>query len=68
MELELKKLTQDREGAKDQDGTVLYTWKTQESTRIDTTALKKAMPEVAEQFQKTSSTRVLRVKDQKEEA
>lgn len=47
---------------------MLYTWKTQESTRIDTTALKKAMPEVAEQFQKTSSTRVLRVKDQKEEA
>jgi len=68
MELELKKLTQDREGAKDQDGTVLYTWKTQESNRIDTAALKKLRPDVAAEFTKTSSTRVLRVKDQKEEA
>lgn len=66
MELELKKLTQDREGAKDQDGTVLYTWKTQESTRIDTTALKKAAPDIAAKFTKTTTTRVLRIKEPKE--
>ena len=33
------------------------TWKTVTSARIDTSALKKAMPDVAEAFTKTSTTR-----------
>ena len=33
------------------------TWKPVPSSRIDTTALKKAMPDVAEQFTKTTSAR-----------
>jgi len=33
------------------------TWKTVTSSRIDTTALKKALPEVAERYTKTSATK-----------
>lgn len=33
------------------------TWKNVTSTRLDTTALKKALPDVAERFSKTSTTR-----------
>ncbi len=33
------------------------TWKAVHSTRLDTSALKKAMPELAERFTKSSSTR-----------
>lgn len=33
------------------------TWKSVTSSRIDTTALKKAAPEVAQQFTKTTTTR-----------
>lgn len=33
------------------------TWKPVESSRIDTAALKKAMPQVAEAFTKTTTTR-----------
>ena len=32
------------------------TWKTVTSSRIDTTALKKALPDIAERFTKTSTT------------
>ena len=33
------------------------TWKTVDSSRIDTTALKKALPDIAARFMKTSTTR-----------
>ena len=33
------------------------TWKEVKSTRLDTTALKKALPEIAAQYTKTTSTR-----------
>jgi len=33
------------------------TWKTVTSSRLDTTALKKALPDLAQQFTKTSTTR-----------
>lgn len=33
------------------------TWKTVTSSRLDTAALKKALPQVAEQFTKTSTSR-----------
>jgi len=33
------------------------TWKTVTSSRIDTTALKQALPEVAERYTKTSATK-----------
>ncbi len=33
------------------------TWKTITSARLDSTALKKALPEIAERFTKTSTTR-----------
>lgn len=38
-------------------GAYKVTWKSVTSTRIDTTALKKAMPDVAEQFAKKTTTR-----------
>lgn len=66
LELELKSMLQDREGVKDGDA-VLCTWKTQESTRIDTTALKQRLPDTAAAFSKTTTTRVLRIKETKED-
>ncbi len=38
-------------------GEYKITWKPVESARIDTTALKKAMPQIAEAFTKTTTTR-----------
>lgn len=38
-------------------GEYKVTWKTVKSSRLDTTALKKALPDVAERFTKTSTTR-----------
>jgi predicted phage-related endonuclease len=38
-------------------GEYRITWKTVTTSRIDTTALKKALPDVAEQFSKTTTTR-----------
>lgn len=38
-------------------GEYKITWKPVESARIDTAALKKAMPQVAEAFTKTTTTR-----------
>ena len=38
-------------------GAFKVTWKAVTSTRIDTTALKKAMPEIAEQFTKQTKSR-----------
>lgn len=41
---------------------ILCTFKSQSSSRIDTEALKKAYPELVNQFLKTSESRVLRIK------
>ena len=38
-------------------GEYKVTWKTITSTRLDTAALKNALPDVAERFSKTSTTR-----------
>jgi predicted phage-related endonuclease len=38
-------------------GEYTVTWRTVTTSRIDTTALKKALPDVAEQFSKTTTTR-----------
>ena len=38
-------------------GAFKITWKSVTSTRLDTVALKKAMPEVAEQYTKETTTR-----------
>lgn len=40
-----------------QAGEYKITWKAIESTRIDTAALKKIMPQIAEAFTKTTTTR-----------
>lgn len=40
-----------------QAGEYRITWKAVTSNRIDTTALKKAMPELAQQFTKTTTAR-----------
>ena len=38
-------------------GEYKVTWKTVTSTRLDTTALKKALPDLVERFNKTTTTR-----------
>lgn len=43
-------------------GKEIASWKAQSVSRIDTTALKEAEPELAAKFTKTASTRVLRLK------
>ena len=40
-----------------QAGEYKITWKSVKTVRIDTTALKRAMPDVAQQFTKTTSAR-----------
>lgn len=44
------------------NGRVLATWKSQDSTRLDTTALKTERPDVYDHFARTISYRVLRLK------
>ena len=44
----------------------VVSWKEQTSKRLDTKALQEAMPEIATQFTKESSTRVLRIANNKE--
>lgn len=45
---------------------VLASWKTQTATRLDTDSLRKAWPDLAREFEKTTTTRVLRVTKPKE--
>ena len=42
-------------------GAYKVSWKTFTSSRLDTTALKKALPQIAEQFMKTTTARRLSV-------
>lgn len=52
------KATMDAQGVEEMTVDVFkIRWKTVKSSRIDTTALKKAMPELAQQFTKTTETR-----------
>lgn len=46
----------------DPDGKTIATWKSQDTNRLDTKALKASHPEIAKQFTKTTSGRVLRLK------
>ena len=46
----------------DPDGNALATWKSQDTNRLDTRALREAHPDIAKQFTKTTSSRVLRLK------
>ena len=47
------------------NGTVRVTWKAQSRSSLDSKALKEAHPDLAEQYTKTSSFRVLRIKESK---
>lgn len=52
------KATMDAQGVEEMTVDVFkIRWKTVKSSRIDTTALKKAMPKLAQQFTKTTETR-----------
>lgn len=52
------KATMDAQGVEEMTVDVFkIRWKTVKSSRIDTTALKKALPELAQQFTKTTETR-----------
>jgi len=46
-------------------GSTVVTWKEQTSNRLDTKALKEAHPDLAAEFTKASTTRVLRIKEAK---
>jgi predicted phage-related endonuclease len=46
-------------------GKEIASWKAQCASRLDTTALKEAMPDVAAKFTTTSTTRVMRLKKAK---
>lgn len=48
-------------------GEKIATWKAQDTTRIDTKALREAHPEIAEAFSKTTTSRVLRLSTKLEE-
>lgn len=49
-------------------GKTLFTYKQQNSTRLDNTLLKVELPEIAEQYSKTSSTRVFRISNKFKES
>lgn len=61
-ELALKSFMADHSTLIGPDGKPIATWKTQTTNRIDTTALKADLPEIAAKFTKASESRVLRVK------
>ena len=65
MELALKSRIGDSESLVDSTGKPLCIWKTQSASRIDTTALKAAMPDIAAQFTKTTPSRVFRLAQEK---
>ena len=47
------------------DGRTIVTWKEQTTNRLDTKALKEAHPDLAAEFTKASTSRVLRIKEAK---
>ena len=65
-ENELRAALGDREALVDGTGTVLASWKAQTANRFDGAALKAAHPELVAEFTKTTTTRVLRVKNKGE--
>lgn len=64
-ENELRALLGDRE-ALTVDGKVIASWKPQVTDRLDTKALRAALPDVAATYTNTTTSRVLRVKNPKE--
>jgi putative phage-type endonuclease len=67
LELELKKFIQDKEGITDSFGKFLVTWKNKNTNRFDVTGFKEKNPDLYNQFLKTTTSRVLRVKGSKYE-
>jgi len=63
LETELKSMIADKSGILTQKYKV--TWNVQTTRRLDTTALKEEMPEIAAKFMSESSTRVLRISKNK---
>lgn len=64
LETEIKAEIGEAEGFADQYGNLLVTWKTYSRKSLDTTALKKAMPEVAAKFEKEQTYRMFKLINQ----
>jgi predicted phage-related endonuclease len=62
LELELKSYLEDNSILTAPDGKPLATWKTQTTSRLDSTKLKNELPDIAKQHSKTTDSRVLRLK------
>lgn len=62
LEFCIKNFIKDSEGLKNQDGKIFATWKTQETTRLDTNLLKISEPEIFKKYTKKSSSRVFLLK------
>ncbi len=65
LELALKLRIGEAEALIGPDGKPLCTWKTQASTRVDSTRLKTEAPELYNTYAKTTTSRVLRLKGEK---
>ncbi|MEM4554841.1 MAG: YqaJ viral recombinase family protein [Candidatus Anstonellaceae archaeon] len=61
LEAEIKAEIGEAEGLADQYGNLLVTWKTYSRKSLDTTALKKAMPEIAAKFEKEQTYRMFKL-------
>ncbi|CDH46987.1 YqaJ viral recombinase family protein [Candidatus Contendibacter odensensis] len=64
-EMQIKAVLGDAEALIGANGKPICTWKSQSSTRLDTTALKEALPDVAAQYTKTTQSRVFRLAKEK---
>lgn len=62
LELQIKNFIGTNSVITDSKGKTLATWKAQITNRIDTTQLKKDLPDIAETYTKATTSRVLRVK------
>lgn len=62
LELQIKNFIGVNSAIVDSKGKPLATWKAQTTNRIDTTQLKRDLPDIAETYTKATSSRVLRVK------
>ncbi len=62
LELQIKNFIGTNSVITDSKGKTLATWKAQTTNRIDTTQLKKDLPDIAETYTKATTSRVLRVK------
>lgn len=65
LEFDVKQWLAESSTLTDATGSPLATWKTQTSRRVDTKKLRAEFPDVANRVEKTTTTRVLRVKEPK---